>query len=193
MAAIDIKEEKVVYKEHGTLTQVRFHKKKNSGEWEEQTRVLFNHGNAVTVLLYNRDHKTVLLTKQFRLATYVNGNPGGLLLETCAGLLEEGEKPEDAIKREVKEETGYEINALQKIAEAYSSPGAYTELVHYFIAPFSRQQKVAAGGGLEEEGEELKVVELPFAEALRQAESGEIKDAKTLFLLYYAKANQLMT
>lgn len=193
MTAINIKEEKVIYKEHGVLKELQFDKKNKQGEWEEQTRVLFNHGNAATVLLYNQETKTILLTKQFRLASYVNGNKSGMLLEACAGLLEEGEEPEKTIIREIKEETGYQINEVQKITAAYSSPGAYTELVHYYIAPFTKDQKVAEGGGLEEEGEDVKVVEMPFEKALQQADNGEIKDAKTLLLLYYLKANGLMS
>lgn len=193
MAGIKIKEEKIIYEDHGVLKQVRFDKQKKNSEWEEQKRVLFNHGNAATALLYNTDKKTVLLTNQFRIASYVNGNSDGMLLETCAGLLEDGEAPEKAMIREIKEETGYEVTKLEKVCSAYSSPGAYTELVHYFIGPYTKEQKVAEGGGLEEEGEEVKVVELPFEEVMLMAERGEIKDAKTLLLLYYLKSKQMLS
>lgn len=192
MKDINITKEKVLYEGHGVLKEISFSQTNSKGEKEEQTRVLFDHGNAVTALLYNREKKTVLLIKQFRLPTFVNGNPDGSLLETCAGLLEENERPEDAMIREIKEETGYEVESVQKIGEGYSSPGAYTELIHYFIAPYTESQKTGAGGGLKEEGENLQILELPFEEAMRRAANGEIKDAKTLLLLYYAKANNLL-
>ena len=192
MAEITVKKEKILYEGHGVLKEISFVQPIETGEQKEQTRVLFNHGNAVTALLYNPEKKTVLLIHQFRLATFVNGNPDGFLLETCAGLLEEDESPNDAMIREIREETGYEVENLQKIGEAYSSPGAYTELIHYYIASYRDEQKVGSGGGLAEEGEHLKIVELPFAKAFAQAANGEIKDAKTLFLLFYAKANGLL-
>ena len=192
MATIRIKEEEIIYKEHGLLKQVRYEKQNKDGEWEEQTRVLFDHGNAVTVLLYNIQQKTVILIKQFRLASFVNGNNDGMLLEACAGIIDEGEEPEKAMIREIKEETGFAVTELEKVGAAYSSPGAYTELLHYFIAPYSKEQKVEAGGGLEEEGEEVKVVEMPFSEAWQLVQRGEIKDAKTLLLLHYLKAKGVL-
>lgn len=193
MAGIKIKEEKILYDDHGVLKEVRFDKQKKNSEWEEQTRVLFNHGNAATALLYNTKNKTVILINQFRIASYVNGNTDGMLLETCAGLLEDGEAPEKAMIREIKEETGYAVASLEKVCSAYSSPGAYTELVHYFIGPYTKEQKVTEGGGLEEEGEEVKVIEMPFEEAIRLAEGGKINDAKTLLLLYYLKSKQIIS
>jgi GDP-mannose pyrophosphatase NudK len=187
MAQVKIKKEKVLSDEHTTLKSIEFDMQKKNGEWETQTREVFDHGNAATVLLYNPDEKTVLLTKQFRIATYVNGNSTGMLIETPAGLLEEGEAPEKTMIREIKEETGYDVNEVKKVYEAYSSAGAFTELIHFYVASYRKDQKVAKGGGLEEEGEEIKVMEVPFAQAFRMMESGEIKDAKTILLLLHAK------
>jgi nudix-type nucleoside diphosphatase (YffH/AdpP family) len=192
MAGIKIKEEKILSKEHAVLKQLHFDIQKKDGDWERQVREVFDHGNAVTILLYNPDAKTILLTKQFRIATYVNGSKDGMLLETCAGLLEEGENPEEAVIREVEEETGYIISNVQKLFEAYSSPGAYSELVHYYAASYSPDQKQSDGGGLEEEGEEIRLVEMPFQQALSMISEGQIKDAKTILLLYYLQAKQLL-
>lgn len=192
MAGTTIKDESVIYKGHGVLKEICYEQEKKNGQRKQQQRVLFDHGHAATALLYNREKKTIVLTKQFRLATFVNGYGKGELLEACAGLLEKGEKPEESIKREIEEETGYKIEQVEKIAEAYSSPGAFTELVHYFIAPYSPAQKLTSGGGIEGEGEEVTVVEMPFEKAMLLAENGEINDAKTLLLLYYLQAKQLM-
>ncbi|MDQ3844835.1 MAG: NUDIX domain-containing protein, partial [Bacteroidota bacterium] len=128
-----------------------------------------------------------ILTKQFRLPTYINGNPGGMLVETCAGLLEEGEEPQKAIIREIEEETGFAIANVQKIFEAYSSAGIITELIYYYLAEYRRNQRKDKGGGLEEEGEEIQVIELSFDAAFQMLDKGEIKDAKTIILLQYLK------
>ncbi len=192
MADIKIKEEKMLYEGRSRLKEYRFDIRKKDGNWEEQKREVFDHGDAVTVLLYNSENKTVILTRQFRLATYINGNAGGELLEACAGLLEDGEAPETAVIREAEEETGYKIHDVQKVCEAFTSPGAYAERVHFYVAPYKAEQKESAGGGLEEEGEEVKVIEMPFSEALKKIESGSIIDAKTILLLYYLQTKSLM-
>ena len=192
MAQVKIRDEKILSDEHYVLKRIDYDIQKKNGEWESQKREVFDHGNAVTVLLYNQETKTVILTKQFRMATYVNGNSSGLLLEAPAGLLDKGESPEDAIIREIKEETGYEISDVQKVYEAYSSAGSLTEKIFYYVAPYTKAQKVAEGGGLEEEGEELKVIEMPFDEALQKLDQGEIRDAKTIVLLQYALLKNLL-
>lgn len=190
MAQIKITKEEILSKEHSVLKQYHFDIQKKDGGWENQKREVFDHGNAVTALLYNTEKRKVILTKQFRIATYVNGNKSGMLLETCAGLLEEGEQPDAAMIREIKEETGYELSEVHKLFDAYSSPGAYAELVHYYLAPYTESQKVSAGGGLEEEGEEVKVVELSFEEAWQMMEKGEVKDAKSILLLQQLKLRE---
>lgn len=192
MASVQIKKEEILSDEHYTLKKYTFDIQKKNGEWEEQSREVFDHGNAATVLLYNPDEKIILLTKQFRIASYVNGNTTGMLVETPAGLLEEGEAPDKTMLREIKEETGYEVTTVKKIFEAYSSAGAFTELIHFYLAPYSKNQKVNKGGGLEEEGEEINVLEIAFDEAVQMMKKGEIKDAKTILLLLYAQANGLL-
>lgn len=174
------------------LHEVSFDVQNKKGEWKEKKQEVYNHGNAVSALLYNKESRTVILTKQFRMASYLNGNDDGMLIETPAGLLESGEAPEEAIVREIKEETGYAVTEVKKVMDVYSSPGAYTELLYLFVAPYTPQQKVSKGGGLEEEGEDVTVMETAFDEALRMLDSGEIKDAKTVMLLQYAAMKKLM-
>lgn len=185
------KEEKIGGDKH-PLIKYTFEKRKPNGERETQERQVFRHGNAVTALLYNPEGRTVILVRQFRIASYVNGNPEGTLLETSAGLLEEGEAPEAAVLREIKEETGYAVPAVQKVYEAYSSAGVFDEMIYYYVAPYAPEQKVAKGGGLEEEGEDVKVIEMPFDEAMRRVRSGELKDAKTILLLLHAQVAGLV-
>lgn len=192
MAQVKIKEEKILSDEHYVLKRIEFDIQKKNGEWETQKREVFDHGNAVTVLLYNKETGNILFTRQFRIATYVNGNKDGMLLETPAGLLEENESPEEAMLREIKEETGYEVTAVEKVFEAYTSAGSLTERVYFYIAPYSQEQKVAKGGGLEEEGEELDVIELPLSKAVQMVENGEIMDAKTILLIQYAQLKNLV-
>lgn len=192
MAEVKIRDEKILSKDRSVLKQIEFEIQKKNGEWETQKREVFNHGNAATVLLYNKEAKTVLFTEQFRIATYLNGSKSGDLMETPAGLLEDSEPPEEAILREIKEETGYHVPTVQKVYEAYSSPGAYSELLHFYVAPYTAAQKVSKGGGLEEEGEELKVIEMPFEEAIKLMENGTIRDAKTIILLQYAQLKNLL-
>jgi GDP-mannose pyrophosphatase NudK len=192
MAQVKIKKEEVLSDEHYILKRYTFDIQKKNGEWETQDREVFDHGNATTVLLYNKEKRTVILTKQFRIATYVNGNSSGMLIETPAGLLEGDEDPAKGMIREIEEETGYDIPHVQKVYEAYTSAGVLTELVHFYVAPYHSKQKVSEGGGLEEEGEELKVIEVPFEKALQMIESGEIRDVKTIMLLHYAQVKQLL-
>ena len=174
-----------------TLRKVTFEYQKKNGEWETQHREAYDRGNGAAILLYNKAQKTVILTRQFRMPTYVNGNETGLLIEVCAGLLEEN-NAEDCIRRETEEETGYIITDVQKVYEAYMSPGSVTELVHLFVAEYSKEQKNTEGGGVAEEQEEIDVLELPFAEALQMMKTGEIRDGKTIMLLQYAQINNLM-
>jgi nudix-type nucleoside diphosphatase (YffH/AdpP family) len=177
--------------EHFTLKNVSFNVKKRDGSWEKQTREVYDHGNGVTALLYNKEKGTVVLTRQFRVGSYINGNPDGRLIEACAGILED-DTPEKAMLREIEEETGYKITDVKKIFEVYMSPGAVSEILHFYLAPYTQDQKTSSGGGLEEEQEEIEVLEMPFDEAYGLIETGEIKDAKTIMLLQYAKINGLL-
>lgn len=173
-----------------TLNKYSFEYQKNNGDWERQEREAYDRGNGSTILLYNPAKGTVILTRQFRLPTYVNGNKDGMLIETCAGLLDKN-NAEDCIKKEVEEETGYKIDKVKKIFEAYMSPGSVTEIVYFFIAEYSDTMKVSEGGGLEHEQENIQVLELNFNDAYSMIESGEIMDGKTIMLLQYAKLNNL--
>ena len=164
---------------------------KDNGDWETHIREAYDRGNGATILLYNTDKGTVILTRQFRLPTYVNGNTSGMLIEACAGLLDK-DNPEDCIRKETEEETGYLISKVEKVFESYMSPGAVTEILHFFIAEYTDDMKVSHGGGLAHEQENIEVLELPFEEAYQMIGSGEIKDGKTIMLLQYAKINALI-
>ena len=142
-------------------------------------------------MLYNKEQKTVILTRQFRLPTFVNGNETGMLIESCAGLLDK-DNAEDCIKRETEEETGYKITEAQKIFEAYMSPGSVTEILHFFIAEYIKEMKVTDGGGVEHEEENIEVLELKIDEAVKMIDKGEIKDGKTIMLLQYIKLNNIL-
>ena len=165
------------------LRKVTFRLRKRDGSWEVQSREAYDRGNGATILLYDTARRTVVLTQQFRLPTYVNGNGSGMLIETCAGLLD-ADDPETCIAREAFEETGYEIRNARKMMQAYISPGSVTEILHFFVAEYSRAQRVNEGGGVEEE--DIEVMELSFDDALARVASGEIRDAKTIMLLQYA-------
>ena len=173
-----------------TLNKVTYDYKKKNGEWETHSREAYDRGNGATILLYNREQKTVILTQQFRLPTYVNGNATGMLIEACAGLLDK-DNAEDCIKKETEEETGYKVSKVQKIFESYMSPGSVTEILYFFVAEYSKDMKVSDGGGLEEEQENIEVLELDFDLAYNMISTGEIKDGKTIMLLQYAKIQGL--
>lgn len=144
------------------------------------------------ILLYNPEKQTVILTRQFRLPTYVNGNTNGMMIEACAGLLDK-DNAEDCIRRETEEETGYQIREAKKVFEAYMSPGSVTEILYFFVAEYSQDMQVSQGGGHADEQENIEVLEMDFEEALEMITSGEIKDAKTIMLLYHAKLNGLLS
>lgn len=164
---------------------------KKDGTVEVQHREVYDRGNGATILLYDKKEKNVILIKQFRMPTYVNGNETGMVIEACAGLLEK-ENPEECIRRESEEETGYKVNEVRKIFESYMSPGSVTEIIHFFVAEYSKDMKVNDGGGLDSEHENIEVLEIPFAKALQMIETGEIKDGKTIMLLQYAQINKLL-
>ena len=163
----------------------------SNGEWKTLNREAYDRGNGAVILLYNTASKTVILTRQFRLPTYINGNADGMLIEACAGLLDK-DNAEDCIKRETEEETGYKITQVQKIFEAYMSPGSVTEILYFFIAAYSKEMKVNDGGGLEHEQENIEVLEMQFDDAMNMIETGEIKDGKTIMLLQYLRLNDLL-
>ena len=174
-----------------TLNKFTFDYQKEDGSWETQQREAYDRGNGAAILLYNKKKGTVVLTRQFRMPTYVNGNDDGMMIEVCAGLLD-GDNPEDCIKKEVEEETGYLINDVQKVYESYMSPGSVTEILHLFIGAYEDRMKVGEGGGADDETENIEVLEYTFEKALKLIEAGEIKDAKTIMLLQYAAINKIL-
>ena len=191
MTNVKIKRTEVLSQTKYSLKKIHFDLQKDDGSWESQEKEVYERSNAAAALLYNKEQGTVILTKQFRLPTYLNGNTSGVLLEACAGLLD-ADNPEDCIRREIKEETGYAVDTVQKIYEAYTSAGALTELLHLYITEYHKEQKVSEGGGLKEEKENIEIIELNFDEALQMMETGKIKDVKALILLQYARINQLL-
>jgi nudix-type nucleoside diphosphatase (YffH/AdpP family) len=156
------------------------------GKVSVQDREAYDRGNGAVILLYNKQNNTVILTRQFRLPTFVNGNPDGMMIEACAGLLDQ-DNPEDCIRRETEEETGYRIDHVEKIYQAYMSPGSVTEILYFFIGEYAKDQKVTEGGGVDDEEENIEVLELNFNKAYQMIKTGEINDAKTIMLLQHAK------
>jgi nudix-type nucleoside diphosphatase (YffH/AdpP family) len=166
------------------LKKTTFELQRSDGTWQQQSRETYDRGNGATILLYNLERRTVVLTRQFRFPAFVNGHPG-LLIETAAGLLDRA-SPEDRIKAEVEEETGYRIDHVRKIFEAFMSPGSVTEKLYFFLAEYDRGSRVAVGGGNFNEGEDIEVLELSIEGAMAAIGRGEIVDGKTIMLLQYA-------
>ena len=185
---VRITDEKLLSDNWYVLKRYTFDYQQPDGTWATQQREAYDRGNGATILLHNPVADTVSLTRQFRLPTYVNGNPTGMLIETCAGLLDD-DHPDDAIRREMEEETGYRISAVEKVMEAYMSPGSVTERLYFYLAEYSADTSRQAGGGVDEEA--IDVLEMPFGEALRLIETGEIMDGKTIMLLYHLRLRQL--
>jgi GDP-mannose pyrophosphatase NudK len=188
---VSIVNEEVLSDNWYTLRKYTFDYQRHDGNWERQSREAYDRGNGATILLYSFDKQTVILTSQFRLPTYTNGNNTGMLIEACAGLLDK-DNAEDCIKREAEEETGYKVSAVRKIFEAYMSPGSVTEILYFFVAEYADDMKVSDGGGCETEQENIEVMEIPFTKAIEMVSNGEIRDAKTIMLIQYAQLNGLL-
>lgn len=165
------------------LKKFTFDQQRRDGEWQRQTREVYDRGNGATILLYNRDRKTVILTRQFRFPVFINGHEGDLI-EAAAGLLDNMD-PESRIKAEAEEETGFKVTRVRKIFEAYMSPGSVTEKLYFYLAEYQPQDRTGAGGGIKSEGEDIDVLEIALEEALRYVETGKIVDGKTIMLLYH--------
>lgn len=175
-----------------TLDRIDYDYQFRNGSWKRLSRESYNRGNGTSILLYNKEKHTVILTKQFRMPAYANDVKDGMSIEVCAGALDKNESPESCIIREVEEEVGYKIDIASKVMECYMSPGAVTEKMHLFVAEYSDKMKINEGGGLESEDEEIEVLEIAFIDALKMIDTFEIKDAKTIMLLQYAKINSLI-
>lgn len=183
----------VLSNDWATLYRIDYEFLFKDGSWKKLSRESYDRGNGACILLYNKEKGTVILTAQFRMPIYENTPTDGMSIEVCAGAMDKGEEdPEACILREVEEEVGYKIKSATKVLEVYMSPGAVTEKIFHFIGEYTDEMKVNEGGGLEEEGEEITVLEMPFSKALAMLNNKEIKDAKTVLLLQYAQINKLL-
>jgi len=188
MSKVIIQEKKILSDNWYKLYKVIFEIENSKGERINTSREAYDRGNGAAILPYDPLNKKIILTKQFRLPTYINGNKTGMLIEACAGLLDKDD-PVSCIKREVEEEVGYRLTEVTKIFEAYMSPGSVTEILYFFIAAYDSSMKINNGGGIDEEHEDIEVLELSFDKAYSMIYSGEIKDGKTIMLLQYLKLN----
>ena len=186
---INVIKDKLLSENYFILRNMTYELTRSDGSVVRHKREVYDRGNGATVLLYNRRKQTVVLVRQFRVATWVNGNEDGQLIETCAGLLDNDE-PEACIRKEAIEETGYEVGDAHKLFELYMSPGGVTEIVHFFIAEYSDAQRKTRGGGVEDE--DIEVLELPFRQALQMVADGAIRDGKAVILLQYLQTSGLM-
>ncbi|ECG0731963.1 GDP-mannose pyrophosphatase NudK [Salmonella enterica] len=186
---ITLIKDKILSDNYFTLRNITCDLTRRNGEVIRHKREVYDRGNGATILLYNSTKKTVVLVRQFRVATWVNSNQDGMLIETCAGLLDNDE-PEVCIRKEAIEETGYDVGEVRKIFELYMSPGGVTELIHFFIAEYHDGERASIGGGVEDE--DIEVLELPFSRALEMVRSGEIRDGKAVLLLNYLQMSNLM-
>jgi len=187
---IRIHEVKVLSDDWYVLKKTTFDFQRKDGSWQKVSRETYDRGNGATILLYNRQKKTVILTRQFRFPAFVNGHPG-MLIEACAGLLDTDDA-ETCIKRETEEETGFLVSNVKKAFEAFMSPGSVTEILHFFVGEYTDRDKTGEGGGLLSDGEDIEVLELPLEQALRMISTGEIMDGKTIMLLQHAKLAGLL-
>jgi len=169
------------------LKKTTFDFLRSDGTWQRQSRETYDRGNGATILLYNRARRTVILTRQFRYPAFVNGY-SNLLIETPAGLLDQ-HSPEEAIRKETMEETGYQIHEVKKVFEAFMSPGSVTEKLYFFVAEYDAAARREDGGGVLHEGEDIETIEMKLDDALGKIQTGEIRDGKTIMLLQYARLN----
>ncbi|HDU4041205.1 TPA: GDP-mannose pyrophosphatase NudK [Klebsiella aerogenes] len=187
---IHVIKDKILSENYFLLRNMTYELTRRDGSVVRHRREVYDRGNGATVLLYNPNKQSVVLVRQFRVATWVNGNPDGMLIETCAGLLD-NDAPEVCIRKEAIEETGYQVGEARKVFELYMSPGGVTELIHFFIAEYSEAQRANRGGGVDDE--DIEVLELPFVRALEMVASGEIQDGKAVILLQYLQNSGLMS
>lgn len=181
---VRVREVRVLSHHRYVLKLAIFDWRRDNGEWQTQDREVYDRGNAAALLPYNRNRRTVVLVRQFRYPAFINGYDD-LLIEAAAGMLDNA-SPEERIRAEAEEETGYRLHDVHKVFEAFMSPGALTEKLHFFVAEYEPEMRVSEGGGLAHEGEEIEVLELAIDEAMAMIADGRIQDAKTIMLLQYA-------
>ena len=186
---INIIKDKILSENWFLLRNMTYELTRSDGSVVRHRREVYDRGNGATILLYNRHKQTVVLVRQFRVATWVNGNHDGMLIETCAGLLDSDE-PEECVRKEAIEETGFEVGEVRKLFELFMSPGGVTELIYFFIAEYNDTQRANDGGGVDDE--DIEVLELPYHRALEMMANGEIRDGKAVILLQYLQTSGLM-
>ncbi len=186
---INVIKDKILSENRFVLRNMTYELTRSDGSVVRHKREVYDRGNGATILLYNRHKQTVVLVRQFRIATWVNGNEDGMLIETCAGLLDSDE-PEACVRKEAIEETGFEVGEVRKLFELFMSPGGVTELIHFFIAEYNDTQRANGGGGVDDE--DIEVLELPYNRALEMMANGEIRDGKAVILLQYLQTSGLM-
>lgn len=186
---INVIKDKILSENWFLLRNMTYELTRSDGSVVRHRREVYDRGNGATILLYNRHKQTVVLVRQFRIATWVNGNEDGMLIETCAGLLDSDE-PEACVRKEAIEETGFEVGEVRKLFELFMSPGGVTELIHFFIAEYNDTQRANGGGGVDDE--DIEVLELPYNRALEMMANGEIRDGKAVILLQYLQTSGLM-
>jgi nudix-type nucleoside diphosphatase (YffH/AdpP family) len=184
---VRVKNVSVLSDRHYRLNEVEFDYRRGNGEWQTQTREVYDRGNAAALLPYNLAGRTIVLVRQFRFPAYINGHDD-LMIEAAAGMLDDA-SPEERIRAEVEEEAGYRLHDVRKVFEPFMSPGALTEKLHCFVAEYDPSMRIGSGGGLADEGEDIEVLELPIDSALAMIADGRIADAKTIMLLQYAALN----
>ena len=186
---INIIKDKILSENWFLLRNMTYELTRSDGSVVRHRREVYDRGNGATILLYNRHKQTVVLVRQFRIATWINGNEDGMLIETCAGLLDSDE-PEECVRKEAIEETGFEVGEVRKLFELFMSPGGVTELIYFFIAEYNDTQRANGGGGVDDE--DIEVLELPYNRALEMMANGEIRDGKAVILLQYLQTSGLM-
>lgn len=184
-------EKKLLSDNYYILNRVSFDYLMKDGRWVNTMREVYDRGDGAGILLYNKEKKTIILIKQFRMPTFMNDNEDGFLVEIAAGMLDK-DNPEACIIRETEEETGYRLKEVKKVYEGYSSPGVMTEKMHFFVGEYTDNMKVNEGGGLDSEDEDIEVLEIPFQEVVDKLHNGEIVDTRTIVLLQYAIIHKLL-
>ncbi|MBN9307963.1 MAG: NUDIX domain-containing protein [Devosia sp.] len=182
---VRVLDEVVLSDNWGLVKKTTLELRRSTGEWQRQVRETYDRGDGAGILLYNRARRTVILTRQFRFPVFAHGEPGWLI-EVVAGKLD-GHTPVETARKEAEEESGYHVNDVELVLSAYMSPGSVTEKLSLFIAEYDADTPRSAGGGLEDEGEDIEVLELAIDDALGMIATGEIADAKTIMLLQHVR------